>query len=153
MMQTAIRQRRKTNGRTKIYEVWNNMTRRCLNPNNPRYMAYGGRGIKICNSWLTFNNFYDDMGDSYAEGLFLDRIDNDRNYEKSNCRWVSSLVSANNTQKVRRAKGYYKLGEKYCSQININGYPKYIGYFSTEEEARRRYLEEAKKKTDLLNKE
>ena len=71
-----------------IYDIWTAMKQRCLNPNCDAYRNYGGRGITLCKSWHQFENFYADMGDP-PNGLTLDRIDNDGNYEVNNCRWVS----------------------------------------------------------------
>ena len=73
--------------KTKIYNIWNAMRDRCQNPNNVAYKNYGGRGIKVCESWSDFSNFYADMGEP-SDGLTLDRIDNDGNYCKDNCRWI-----------------------------------------------------------------
>lgn len=72
-----------------LYKKWEAMKRRCLNKRDKAYQRYGGRGIKICDKWLDFVGFLEDMGGTFKVGLSLDRIDCDGNYEKGNCRWVS----------------------------------------------------------------
>lgn len=74
---------------TQIYNSWRGMRERCTKPNNKAYHHYGGRGISYDPRWNKFENFLADMGDTYKEGLTLDRIDVNGNYCKENCRWVS----------------------------------------------------------------
>lgn len=83
---------------TSTYNIWRSMTKRCRDPKAKSYNCYGGRGIKVCDKWLTFTNFYADMG-TRPEGHEIDRINNDGNYEPGNCRWVTPKVNANNRRK------------------------------------------------------
>ena len=81
---------------TPIYRSWYNMKTRCYNINGKYYSRYGGRGIKVCDQWMTFEGFLKDMHSSYKDGLQLDRINNDGNYEPSNCRWADSKTQCRN---------------------------------------------------------
>jgi len=86
---------------TPIYRSWYNMKTRCYNIKCKHYSRYGGRGIKVCERWMTFEGFLKDMQYSYKEGLQLDRINNDGNYEPSNCRWTTSKVNSRNRSSNR----------------------------------------------------
>lgn len=81
---------------TKTYNVWAGMIQRCHNPNAREYKLYGARGIQVCDAWRnSFVEFFNDMGEK-PEGLSLDRINNDGNYEPSNCRWATSSQQKRN---------------------------------------------------------
>lgn len=74
--------------KTNIYKRWCGMLSRCSDTICPGYKNYAGRGIKVCDKWLKFENFYEDMGKSFKEGLSLERIDVNGNYCKKNCKWI-----------------------------------------------------------------
>lgn len=86
---------------TRTYYAWRSMRARCSNPKNASFAHYGGRGIQVCPEWSSFDQFVADMGE-VPNGLTLDRIDNDGNYEPMNCRWVSIKEQLNNQRRNRR---------------------------------------------------
>lgn len=78
------------------------MKDRCWNPNNPMFARYGGRGIKFCDEWQSFTVFERwAFENGYSKGLDIDRINNDGNYEPSNCRWVTHCANLTNTHRKR----------------------------------------------------
>lgn len=80
---------------TRTYYIWNNMRERCSNSKNSHYHRYGGRGIKVCSRWLDFSNFITDIGKA-PEGYSIERINNDGDYEPSNCKWIPRKKQAEN---------------------------------------------------------
>ena len=82
----------------RLYRIWVNIKTRCYNAKIPNYNDYGGRGITVCDEWKNdFTTFYNwAMSNGYSDDLTIDRINNDGNYEPSNCRWVDVITQANN---------------------------------------------------------
>src|SRR3954471_6233232 len=83
-----------------VYHVWQAMIQRCENPNCDAYENYGARGITVCEEWHDFELFIADMG-VRPKGFSIDRIDNDKGYCKSNCRWASTAQQLNNRRNNR----------------------------------------------------
>jgi len=86
-----------------LYTVWSHIKDRCYNPNSKHFHRYGGRGITVCARWLNdFKAFYDDMLPLYIEGFSIDRVDNNGNYEPSNCRFADAKQQSLNKENNRR---------------------------------------------------
>lgn len=91
---------RRTHGlsSTKLYNVWLEMVRRCTKPTSHAWKYYGGRGIQVCDEWKNnFQAFYDwAIANGYEEGLWIERKDNDSNYEPDNCCWTTRSAQMKN---------------------------------------------------------
>lgn len=87
---------------TPTYRSWADMKRRCTSPKAMYYDCYGGRGITVCQRWLQFENFLEDMG-MCPPGLTLDRKNNDGNYEPGNCRWATPQQQSDNKRLRKNA--------------------------------------------------
>lgn len=98
--------------KTPEHMAWLNMKARCCNPKHPSFSHYGGRGVKVCDRWVvSFRDFYDDIGPRPTPAHSLDRIDNQGDYEPSNCRWATKMQQSGNT---RRNKMVQYLGQEMC---------------------------------------
>lgn len=108
-------------GRDRTYRSWTEMRQRCTNPTCHKWKDYGARGIKICERWGEFPNFLSDMGERPL-GKTLDRIDNNGNYEPSNCRWATPLQQGNNqrTNDLLTFNGSTKALTEWSRILNIN---------------------------------
>ncbi len=86
---------------SRLYHIWQNMRARCNRPSSQFYSCYGGRGITVCEEWRnSFETFYEwAMANGYSDDLTIDRINNDGNYEPSNCRWATQERQNRNTRK------------------------------------------------------
>ena len=130
----------------RLYSVWNDIKTRCINANSKSYKDYGGRGIKVCDRWHDVRNFIEDMYPTFKEGLMLDRINNNGNYEPSNCRWTTMTVQGRNTRILyaHNTSGYRGVGFKtgtsrYFARIKVNGKNIHIGYGSSALECAKLY--------------
>lgn len=120
---------------TGTYSSWKAMVQRCTNPNHVAYENYGGRGITVCKAWLhSFSAFFTDMGYRPIGGS-IDRIDNDRGYEPSNCQWTDGVQQARNRRIGRpSASGFTgvsfdKKSRKHRADIKFDGKSRYLGIF------------------------
>lgn len=106
---------------TGTYTSWTNMKSRCLHKSTKLYKNYGGRGIKVCDRWLDFNNFLSDMGER-PNGKSLDRIDVNKDYDPSNCRWASVFEQANNTTRNHNItfNGISKTLTQWANELDIS---------------------------------
>lgn len=107
---------------TRLYRIWSNMCNRCSNKNNPVWRRYGERGITVCDDWKTFENFRKwAVENNYTDILTIDRIDNNKGYNPSNCRWADNFVQSNNKRNnhMIEYRGEIKTLSEWAKCLNI----------------------------------
>lgn len=112
----------KTHGesqKTKEYNIWSSMRKRCNCPTSSDYADYGGRGITVCERWNVFSNFVRDMG-RCPDGYSLDRIDVNKGYEPNNCRWADAKTQARNKTTTRWIT-YNGITKALCEWAELSG--------------------------------
>lgn len=108
-----------------LYFIWKYMLYRCYNENDKDYKNYGGRGITVCDRWKnSLMNFYEDMGDR-PEGMSIDRIDVNGNYEPGNCKWSTLKEQANN----KRNTLYFDDGENFSEWLSANNFNRHKAWY------------------------
>ena len=112
--------------RSKVYNIWIAMKQRCYNKNNDWYHRYGGREIKVCERWLNnFEAFLEDMGEP-PEGMSIDRIDNNKDYDPWNCKWSNASEQNSNREHFTRDKNLKRRSKTKEEKKNISeGLKKY----------------------------
>jgi hypothetical protein len=123
---------------TLLYGRWCGMITRVSNPNTGAWENYGGRGITVCEEWRDFRNFMKwALDNGYQEGfdLEIDRINNNGNYEPSNCRFATVSINARNKRK-NPDYAIYPNYHRFYVLFNWKGDRHYLGFFKTKEEAR-----------------
>jgi len=116
----------------RLYPTYKAMIARCYNKKNAGYPNYGGRGIKVCSRWLeSFDNFLEDMGGSYEEGLSIDRINNEKGYHPNNCRWANIYEQAWNKRSTLNSLGIGKIEgyDRWKVSRSVFGRKIYLGSF------------------------
>ncbi len=108
------------------YNTWRAMLRRCKNPDDKDYPRYGGKGVSVCEEWLDYNTFAEDMGEP-PDGHTLDRVDPYGNYGPGNCRWATLTTQARNIrQRLDRPIGVQLRSGKWYAEITVKR-KKYYG--------------------------
>lgn len=102
-----------------LYQTWFAIIKRCKNPSATGWHLYGGRGIDVCDRWLSFDNFVSDMGPRPSPEHTVDRVDVDGNYAPDNCRWASRLEQAANR---RNNVSFVRDGVRYVAAEVAHAY-------------------------------
>jgi hypothetical protein len=129
---------------TRLYTIWDGIKQRCNNRNSSNYVKYGGRGITVCDEWaMAFTSFYNwATANGYQDNLTIDRINNNGNYEPSNCRWATITTQSRNTRVLSchntsgyRGVSFRKDTKKFSAYITLNNKKVTIGCFSEAKDA------------------
>lgn len=132
----------------KLYSIWQGIKQRCLNKKNASYKNYGLRGIQICDVWKeNYASFRDwSLQNGYKEGLTIDRINNDGNYEPNNCRWTTQSVQMQNTRLIHstntsgyRGVHYSKFANKWRALVQNEKKSIHLGYFENAVDGAKAY--------------
>jgi len=129
-----------------LYKIWSGMKTRCYNKNREKYKNHGGRDIKVCNEWKESPRKFIEwaLNNGWELGLYIDRINNNGDYEPMNCRFVTPQESALNkrliySNNLSEYRGVSKKGNKWVAQIGINNKQRHLGYFNSPRIAALRY--------------
>lgn len=111
-------------GNRRLYGIWLNMRRRCVDAKQPNFSHYGGKGITVCEEWLhNYKAFYDwSISNGYTDELTIDRIDNNKGYSPENCRWADMKTQQNNRSynKLLTYNGKTQNVKEWAEELGIN---------------------------------
>jgi len=130
---------------TRTYQIWEGMVRRCSVGREEEFPYHAGKGIRVCKEWNpklggSFENFYKDMGEA-PDNLSIDRIHNDNNYFKENCRWATNSIQGYNkgldpnNSSGKSGVSFYKQNNKWSAEIHVDGQHIRLGMFEYLEDA------------------
>lgn len=105
------------------YNTWCNIRARCNNPKHPKYYMYGAKGIRVCDRWNDFRNFYDDMGERPSPQHSIDRIEGTEGYAPWNCRWATKIEQSENRPGFNRKitmDGRTQSLSAWCRELGLN---------------------------------